>query len=216
VPEDLPYFRDVDQALLKYPYDPRRAEELMNQAGYVKDNAGFFANAGDRFRIEFRAIAGPEFERGQAILMESWRRTGIDVSGAILPANLVRDRELMHVFPGMATRGGGTLERTFTSAEFGSAANRWVGDNRSGWSSPEYDRLFAAFNNTLDSRERTGQEVQMLRILSEQLPHFVLYSAIQVNTRVPSLQGPEAGTPGFGSLTPGTHPYWNIQDWYFN
>ena len=215
VPDDLPYYREVDQAIVKYPYDPRRAEELMSQAGFVKDTSGFFANSGDRFRIEFRAIAGPEFERGQAILMESWRRAGFDVTGAILPANLVRDRELMHVFPGMATRGGGTLERTFASAEVGTAANRWVGDNRSGWSGPEYDRLYAAFGSTLDSRERTTQAVQMQRILSEQLPHFVLYSGIQVNTRVRSLKGPEAGTPGFGTLTPGTHPYWNVHDWYF-
>ncbi len=217
VPDDLPYFRDADQAITKYPFDPRRTEQLMNEAGFSKDAEGFFASqAGDRFRTEFRAIAGPEFERGQAILMDSWRKAGIDVTGAILPANLVRDREMMHAFSGMATRGGGTLERTFTSSEIGTSANRWVGDNRSGWHSPEYDRLYLESNSTLALPERTRQEVSMLKILSEEVPHFVLYSAIQVNTRVAALKGPEAGTPGFGTFTPGAHPYWNVHEWAFD
>src|SRR5207248_698788 len=142
--------------------------------------------------------------------MDTWRKAGIDVTGAILPANLVRDREMMHSFSGMATRGGGTLERTFTSGEIGTGVNRWVGDNRSGWSNPEYDRLYIESNGALNLSDRTRAEVGMLKLLSEELPHFVLYSAIQVNTRVASLKGPEAGTPGFGTFTPGAHPYWNV------
>lgn len=216
VPEDLSYYRDVDQAIFKSPYDLRRTEQLMAEAGYAKDSDGFYASpTAGRFRSEFRVIAGPEFERAHAIMTDGWRRAGIETPGSVLPANLVRDRELQHQYSGMATRGGGLNERTFTSREIGGPANRWVGENRSGWVNADYDRLYEAFGSTLDVRERTRQVVQMQRLVTEHLPVFILYFAIQVNSRVANLVGPEAGTPGAGTFTPGTVPWWNVHEWYF-
>jgi peptide/nickel transport system substrate-binding protein len=216
VPHDLRYFGEVDQAIFKYPYDLRRSDGLMAEAGYARDADGFFASPTlGRFRSEFRVIAGPEFERGHAIMTDGWRRAGIETPGAVLPASLVRDRELQHQYSGMATRGGGLNERTFTSREIGSAANRWVGENRSGWANADYDRLFEAFGSTLDRGERTRQVVQMQRLVTEHLPVFMLYFAIQVNTRVANLVGPEPGTPGAGTFTPGTVPWWNVHEWHF-
>jgi peptide/nickel transport system substrate-binding protein len=214
VPEGVAYYADVDRAIDKHPYDPRAVDQLMGEAGYAKDREGFFANpAGERFKVEFRAIAGPEFERGQAIMVDTWRRAGIEVTSTILAANLVREAEPRHTAAGLSTRGGGLLERTWSSTEIGTAANRWVGDNRSGWLSPEYDRLFEAFSSTLDGAERTRHVVQMHKLVSENLPMLMLYHAIQVNTRVSGLRGPEAGIPGSGTLTPGTLPHWNIHEW---
>jgi hypothetical protein len=34
-----------------------------------------------------------------------------------------------------------------------------------------------------------------------------------VNTQAAGLSGPDPGTPGFGTLTEGTLPYWNIHEW---
>jgi hypothetical protein len=49
--------------------------------------------------------------------------------------------------------------------------------------------------------------------VSEELPVFTMYFAIQVNTNVATLRGPDPGTPGFGTSSPGTLPYWNIHEW---
>ena len=73
------------------------------------------------------------------------------------------ERMMMHSFSGMATRGGGTLERTFTSGEIGTTANRWVGDNRSGWSNPEYDRLYVESNGALNLSVRLSEEGERFR-----------------------------------------------------
>ncbi len=214
VPEGLPYSAAVDQAIEKHPYDPRRVEQLMAEAGFTRDREGMFAAAsGDRFRTEFRAIAGPEFERSQAIMVDTWRRLGFDVASTILPANMVRDAEARHVFAGMATRGGGLLERTHLTSEIGTPANRWVGENRSGWSDSEYDRLYDLFSETLDVPTRTQHAIAMHRLESEHIPIFMLYHAIQVNTVVKGLQGPDPGVPGSGNLTPGTLAHWNIHEW---
>lgn len=206
VPVAEAYFSDVDRAIAKYPYNPGRAEELMAEAGFSKDRGGFFADpSGVRFTTDVRVTAGPEFERAQAIVVDGWRRAGIEAKGSVLPAAQARDVEARQTFPGLASRGGGLTEGDLISAAIGSAANRWVGGNRGGWSNPDYDRVFDAFRTTLDASERVRQLVQMHRLASEQLPIFKLYDAIQINTYAVSLRGPERATGGL--------PHWNVHEW---
>jgi ABC-type transport system substrate-binding protein len=185
----------------------------MAEAGFSKDRDGSFANAAGRFQTEFRVNAGPEFERSQAILTDTWRRAGLDVSSSILPANMLRNVEALHTFSGMATRGGGMQERTWISSEVGTAATRWVGENRAGWSDPAYDALFERFSRTLDRAERTRLVVQMIQRQSQELPTLILYQAIQVNSHVAALRGPNPEIAGWGVSTPPTLPYWNIHEW---
>ncbi len=214
VPPTVSYYKDVEAVISKYPYDVRRSEQYMTEAGWVKDRDGFYVTAsGDRFKTDVRVTAGPEFERGQAILIDTWKRAGFEVTGSILAAAEARDREARQTFPGMASRGGGYEERSLTTADIGSAVNRWTGDNRGGWSNADYDRLFTEFATTIDRAERTRISVQMLKIISDEVPVYPMYLGLQVNTQVAGLSGPDPGTAGFATLTPGTLPYWNIGNW---
>jgi peptide/nickel transport system substrate-binding protein len=214
VPAGVSYVADVERAIDKHDFDPRQAERLMGEAGFSKDREGLFANAaGERFHTEFRVNAGPEFERSQAIMLDTWHRAGLDVAGSILPANMLRDAEALHSFAGMATRGGGLQERTWISSEIGSPANRWVGENRAGWSEPAYDALFTAFSSSIDRTERARLVVQMHQLVSQNLPTLILYEAIQINTHVAALKGPGPEIPGWGITTPATLAHWNIHEW---
>ena len=97
--------------------------------------------------------------------------------------------------------------------EVGTPANRWVTENRGGWSHREYDRLWDAVQTTLDPSERIRQVVQMMRLLSEELPTFMLYFSVQVQSHATTLRGPEAGISAAGVLVPESLPYWNIHEW---
>jgi ABC-type transport system substrate-binding protein len=186
----------------------------MTEAGYTKDRDGLYATAaGDRFRTDVRVTAGPEFERGQAIMIDTWRQAGFEVTGSILAAAEARDRQARQTFPGMASRGGGYQESSLTTGEIGSAANRWTGDNRGGWSNPEYDNLYQTFSTTIDRSDRLKTSIQMLKIIADEVPVYPMYLGLQVNTQVAGLTGPDPGTAGFATFTPGTLPYWNIGDW---
>jgi ABC-type transport system substrate-binding protein len=103
----------------------------------------------------------------------------------------------------------------FISAEIGSPANRWGGDNRSGWSDPEYDRLFSAFSSSLESNERTRYWVQMMTMANDLVLAHLLFFNIQIRTWVTGLSGPDIGVQGFGDLSPPTTPHWNIQEWHW-
>ncbi len=216
LPESEPMYADLDRAMTKYPLDPRRAEQLMGEAGFTRDNGGLFADAtGKRFRLDFLVSSGPENERAQAILSDSWRRAGFDINSAVLSQADARDFSTRHTFPGIAQRGGAPTESHFIAAEIGSAANRWAGENRGGWTFPEYERLFTSFNSTLDLNERRRSSVQMLTMLSELVPAFPLYFRIDLRTWVSSLTGPDIGTQGFGLASQPTTIHWNIHEWEF-
>jgi peptide/nickel transport system substrate-binding protein len=211
VPASEPFFAEVDRAVVKHPYDLRRAEQLMTDAGFTKDSAGLYANGLGRYTLDFVTVAGSEFERTQLILTDAWRRAGIEVHPSVISAALVRDGQHRHTFPGLATKGGYQMERNFTAAEVGSAENRWTGDNRSGWVNPEYDRLYEAFLTTLDRVERTRQFVAMQRIVSEELPAYFTHHAVAVTAYAAALRGPKALPQGTGTFSKGA--YENIHEW---
>ena len=82
----------------------------------------------------------PAHERGAALMVDTWRRAGIDVQNSVLPAVQVRQNDVRSTFPGISTPGAaggnekGMLEY-FTGAQIGTPTNGWVGSNRGGWRS---------------------------------------------------------------------------------
>ncbi len=214
VPRSEPFYPDVDRAVMHYQYDPRRSEQLMNEAGYSKDRDEFFANAsGERYWLDFQTVAGSEFERTQLIMVDSWQRVGFELRPTVLPVAQITPGEPRHVFPGIATKGGALSERHFTSAEVGSPSNRWTGENRAGWSNAEYDQLWDTLSTTLEGSERTRLFVQMQRLISEQIPVMYTHFAITPEAHVSSLRGPTAPNTGTGTFTATTLNNWNIHQW---
>ncbi len=205
-----PYFAAVDRAITKYPYDVRRTEQLMNEAGFTKDSSGAFANAaGERYAPEFWVEQGSQFERELAIITKTWTDAGIPVQPYVLPAVQVRNNQVRATFPAFSTPstgGGERAFRIFTTADIGGPHNLWAGSNRGGWSNPEYDAIYDAFNTTLARPERERQMVEMMRIVSEQLPAFMLYHNVYVIAHRAELTGP-------ARYIPDSLPTWNVHTW---
>jgi peptide/nickel transport system substrate-binding protein len=207
-----PYYAELDRVIAKYPFDARRTEQYMNEAGFTKDRDGLFADArGERFRPDYQVLVSVDYERVQLVVADSWRNAGIDVQTNVLPHELVRDDQARQIFTGMSMPGSGAVnERSqlpyLASTSIGRPSNRWKGSNRGGWSNPEYDRLLDAYNATLARPERTQQVIQMMKILSEEIPAFPLYYNIYVLAAVANLQGPDSGVPDKSD-------YWNVHLW---
>lgn len=209
VTRQAPYFPEVDRAIATYPYDPRRAEQLMNEAGLSRDADGLFSRGGERFRPDYWITAGTQSERAAAIIAESWRRAGIDVQPLVLSLAAGRDNEVRATFPGMTQVGLSARPEAienFLSSQIGTPANRWRGNNRGGWVSSEVDRLWDAYNATLDRAEREQRLVEIARLVSEQLPILTLYPNIRVRAFTANLSGPDIGSPT-------TLPQWNVHEW---
>lgn len=205
-------YQQVERAITRYPYDPRRSEQLMNEAGFTKDRDGFFADpAGQRFVLDFERNRASDRARLQLIMVDTWKRAGFEVRAYELPIG-EPPREARYTFPGIQGQGSAN-EGTWASVNIGSAQNRWTGGNRSGFSNAEYDRLFAAFNSTLDPTERTRQFVEMQRIYTEHLPTFITHFSLNTWAVGAGLRGPRGETKPIGDLTLGTVRYFNIHEW---
>jgi peptide/nickel transport system substrate-binding protein len=201
IPPDRAYYRALEPTLGKYAYDPRRSEQLMNEAGLTRDREGVYADeTGQRFQPDFTALAGAASERAQAIMVDTWRRAGIETRPTILPNAQVRDGQARHTFSGLGWSVGGA-EEAFTSEQIGTPGNRWGGSNRGGWSNAEYDRLWGLYNTTLDSIERDRQLIRMAQVVDEQLPIFILYFNYSVVAHIAAISGPRART------------LWNVHEW---
>ena len=210
IPDNARYYPELERSIARYEYDHRRTEQLMAEAGFVKDPSGLFSSAsGERFRPDFWSIQSPLFERQQAIMAETWSRAGIDTNARVMGAAQLRDFETAVTFSGLSARllGGGEQSLPmFTSAQIGSPANRWLGSNRNGWNSPEFDQMFGRYSATLDQTERERQVIDMMGLMSEQVPIFPLYFNIDVLGYLAKVHGPAVGDIDRLSL-------WNIHEW---
>jgi len=206
------YYAAIDRVSTKYPHDSRRAEALFAEAGFTRGSDGFLTNAAaDRFRFELWTIAGVQNEVELPILMDTFRRLGLDVTPHILGAAQLADRRVRSSFPALSQTSGGGGESGLVGLRSGPPGPENLGlggGGRGGWANAEFDRFVDAFNTSLDRSERTEHIVQMARIFSDQLPKVPLFFSIRVTAHVAALSGPLLSTtPEAGSES------WNVHEW---
>jgi peptide/nickel transport system substrate-binding protein len=192
------YFPAIEPSITKYPYDLRRSQQLFEEAGLPKGADGFYLGP-DRqpFRLDIRVIANPTQEAGNAIMVDGYRRLGVDAAGVVFPVSQLRDGQAVATFSGLHTTGGSGFERDmgrYSSAQVRKPENRWQGTNSGGFTNAAFDRLWETYNTTLDRTERVQQLAQMERIITEELPAISHYYTPIVTAHIAALTGPIART----------------------
>ncbi len=212
IPPTADYYPIIDRAVTKYPFDPRRSEQLMADAGFSKGSDGYFTSPdSSRFSPELKVIQNAQNEAEQAIMASVWRQVGFDIREAVLPAAQAQDAQLRATFPDMFTTGGPTGETVLPvlgTAGTPRPENRWNGTNRSSWSNAEYDRLVTAYNTTLDRDQRIQHIARMVAIFSDELPALAVNFNPGITAFTSALKGPQ--TVGADGTTT-----WNIHEWAF-
>jgi peptide/nickel transport system substrate-binding protein len=202
------YFASLDRALAKYPYEPRSSQQLMEEAGHVRGPEGFFVGrAGERFPLSLNVSGLAQNESEATIMADSFRRAGFDTSIQVLSQAEASDRQVRSSFPGISstsnTNGFEPPVNFLRAAQIPTPENRWRGSNRGGWQHAEFERLVAAFETTLEDRERQQRIVDLLKVVSDELPGFALYYNLAVFVQVAELAGPAGGI----------NWNWNIHEW---
>jgi peptide/nickel transport system substrate-binding protein len=209
VPPTVDYFAQVDAAVVKYPYDARRAEALMNDVGYRKGADGVYVHPRfGRFVGDLRG-ASAQAENELNVMAELWRREGFELTDSPLSPAQTRSSELRSTFPTLylaSTPLGPDLLNSFASAHVAARTNGWSGQNRGGWTSEDYDRLFDDFSQTLDRGQRARLTVDMAKLTTDSVAAISLYFNPGVVAYATGLKGPQPASPG-------TDPDWNIHEW---
>jgi peptide/nickel transport system substrate-binding protein len=190
----VPYYDRIERVIAKYPYDPRRSEQLMAEAGYLRGSEGFFVDqSGNPMDFGVYSSSGTKNEQENAVIVDGLRGSGFNARTNILPAAQSRDSESYTRVPGiLAWGGGGSLDTlsNLTIDEVARPENRWRGRNYGAWVSPAYDRAYAAFNQTLKFSDRVTYIAEMNRLISEELPTIMYWYQPIYTAHVAALTGP--------------------------
>jgi peptide/nickel transport system substrate-binding protein len=213
IPPTVGFYPLVDAAIPKYPYDLRRADQLMAEAGFSKGPDGVYTSPTDgRFGPEVRGLAEGQDAQETTIVVDYLRQSGMDVSLNLVPTivyNQNRDEQIS-TFPALrttyATLFGDFAMNKFHSAEIALPENSWRGTNRTGWINPAFDGTYEAFSRALERDERNRLMAEMARLLNEELPVMPLYFNFEVVAHSAALAGPQV-------IAPTSTAHGNIQEW---
>jgi peptide/nickel transport system substrate-binding protein len=168
---------------LKYPYDPKRATALLDEAGWSAIKAGIRHNgAGDRLAFELMTTSGNRSrELVQQVLQSQWKQIGVDVRIRNEPARVFfgetvskRKFSAMAMFAWLSSPEN-VPRTTLHSDQIPSPANSWGGQNYTGFKSKAMDDLLEAIEIELDRDKRRALWHRLQRLYAEELPALPLY-----------------------------------------
>lgn len=191
-------------ALDPYPYDPKRAEEYLRQAGFgAKDAEGFVGKDGRRFEVTLRYPSGDRVrEQSAALIQDNLRQVGIKVNLEMLEfstlASEVFDKRNMDLWlmawsvPPDPDPAGVFLV---------TPDNKWA--QATGWDHPQNAPLIREGVRRLRPEDRKPIYSQWARLVNDELPYVFLYSPNDIHAVSARVQGLKPDIRG---------PFWNIHE----
>jgi peptide/nickel transport system substrate-binding protein len=180
-----------------YEFDPERARELLEQAGWVDaDGDGIREKDGRPLRLEILNIAG-QAERRQVvqIAQDQWRDVGFDVS--------IREIDAAS-FPPTMSQGNYQLAYGWFGENQEPVFNLWLGTNWQNYRNEEALALLEQVPTTIDREEREELIRRFQEIVAEEVAMLPLAPRPILNAVAERLQG---YAPTLSGST------WNAEEW---
>jgi peptide/nickel transport system substrate-binding protein len=205
-----PQYRQIEERLIKYEYDPRKAATMLEGLGYAKGADGVYQDrSGQRLSIEVRSLTGTS-AAFKAVVAGQWRDLGIGIEELIVPPQRANDLEYRVTFPAFEVLpqpndlgGLPLLHSRFARLP----ENNYRGANPSGMMDPQFDALLDRWQATIPKAERTQALGQVLYEISARLNVMPLVYGVRPIAISNRLQGVGVGTTVEASQA------WNAQTW---
>jgi peptide/nickel transport system substrate-binding protein len=174
-------YDEAMRTVVQYPFDPRQALALMEQAGWRRGSDGVLQNAdGEPFEVRYRVIQDDSLQSQiQQTVANDWRDIGVRTVFDNVAARVYNDLQEQASYTGVLEFHGTTtvdaLFRRFHSSAIPRAETRYAGDNNTEWSNPQADRLLEQLQVTLEPEARKGIVAQFGTLVSQELPTLPLY-----------------------------------------
>ena len=207
-----PAYGAIEPEVVRYEYDTRRAAELLDGLGYIRDGDGGYRDAArQRLAVEIRVSSGRDLNMKTIFaIADYWQRLGLAAEPLVMPQQRARDREYVQTFPGFILYNQpndiNSLNRHLSS-QTPLPENNYVGNNNARYISPEFDALIERFFATIPTAERTRVLGQVIHHMTENLNMMGLFYNVEpalIANRLVSVTG-RKGSEAF--------PTWNVQDW---
>jgi peptide/nickel transport system substrate-binding protein len=171
-----PSSRDFNPDLKPWPYDPKRAAELLDESGWKDhDGDGIRDKDGVKFKFEFlHGVGSTLTPQLVPILREEFRKVGIEMTDRIVEFNVMSNNLREHQFD--ASSLGWTVDLTHDPYQVwhsSSALNR--GSNYVNFKNAESDRLIEQARLEFDDEKRKQIYWQWQELIHEEQPYTFLY-----------------------------------------
>jgi peptide/nickel transport system substrate-binding protein len=172
-----PIRKEFEGAIPSYPYDPNRAQQLLNQAGWTRGSDGILVHqpSGERMELELWSNSR-QGERPAVVLAEDWKAAGASVQINPIPVARADDREYLSKYPAalLARLPIRSVPGKADSRLISSAENRWTGSNRSGYTNQRADAILDQLASTIDRRVQIQLQREQVNILMSELAFYPL------------------------------------------
>lgn len=167
----------------QYRYDPQRAEQLLDEAGWQVGPDGVRVNAsGQRLSFPLMTTAGSRVrELVQQVLQAQFRQVGVEALIRNEPARVFfgdtvthRTNSGLNMYAFLSTPEGVPVEM-LRSDRIPSEENGFTGQNFPGYRSDRMDALLDALELELDPERRIGMWSELQQMYAEDLPAMPLY-----------------------------------------
>ena len=178
-PLDWVYAEDIRQ----YPYNPKAANRLLDEAGWTARRKGIRYNTkGERLRLEIMTTAGNRSrELVQQVMQSQWKAVGVDVRIKNQPARVFFGKTVTErLYTGLAmyawiSSPESVPRTTLHSGHIPNADNNFAGQNYTGFKNSEMDALLENIETELDRTKRQKLWHTLQRIYANELPVIPLY-----------------------------------------
>jgi peptide/nickel transport system substrate-binding protein len=202
----------VTPDLPRYPYDPQRAAQLLEAAGWFRNATGIRARDGRLLQLTLSFVAGDTLmDRVAQIIQEDWRTLGVELHLQPLEAKQFDETSSKNLeYEGLSLYSWimdpSADGITFWTTENIPTAEKPTGQNACRWRNARSDELLYQATQTFDLTRRRELLWEQQRLWADDLPALPLFFQQEVSIRRHDL----AGWQPTGTDTPVT---WNCYDW---
>lgn len=180
--------------LPSYPYDPNRAKQLLDQAGYPDPDGD---GPKPRFELSFKTSVDAEANLRAEMMQQMLRQVGINVSIQSSEFGTFLEDIGKGNFQMYSLSRNGIQDPDFFYIIFHSRNFPPEGQNRGFYANSRVDRLIEEGRATFDRNKRKQIYGEIQRIVQEDLPYVSLYHQINVAVMEKNLQGYTMYPAGF-------------------
>ncbi|MBN4077272.1 peptide ABC transporter substrate-binding protein, partial [Sulfobacillus acidophilus] len=201
----------------KYPYDPKKANELLEQTGWVrKEKDGIRYKNEKELKLVLMSTSGNKTrERVEQLLQSQWRKIGVNVEIKNQPAKVffgdtLRKRKYSHMAMYSWVKDPVAVSDTLWRCDYiPSKSNNYMGQNQPGWCNKKADKLLKSASRELDDKKRAQIGKDFESLWATELPALPLYFRVEVSI---TKKGLKNWSPT-GMLQPVS---WNAHKWAWN
>jgi peptide/nickel transport system substrate-binding protein len=201
----VPEYAEVQDAAVKYEYDPRRAAQMIQDLGYARGSDNMLRDAsGQVLTVNIQTTPEDHNLKPMYAVADYWQRIGVASDLDPIPPPRQRDIAYRANFPTFNLQmgaGGITRLKVLHSYDARLADNGYRGLNYSRYQNTELDGLLDKYLSTIPRGPRMDALRAVVRFMTDQLNIMTLYynaSPTMVSNRLQNV---------------GADPSWNAQEW---